>query len=85
MGAVPPTHIMGGLQGEQLAQKEIQEGSMTAVSRVVGEFLAQRGEKTDLIAVNHAGAVPFYSRQPTLDMTGLNDYHNRTISRETTR
>ena len=37
--------------------------------------LRSRGRPNDLVAVNHAGALPYYSRMPTLDMTGLNDHH----------
>lgn len=51
------------------------EGEMTQVSRQVGLWLRAHARPTDLVAVNHAGAVPFYSGLPTLDMVGLNDRH----------
>lgn len=43
---------------------------------VVGRFLAQAfGEKAPLLAVDAAGAVPYFSGLPSLDMLGLNDWH----------
>ncbi len=51
------------------------EGEMTAVSADVGAWLKKNARADDLIAVNHAGAVPYYSGLPTLDMVGLNDLH----------
>ncbi len=51
------------------------EGEMTRTSRDVATWLRANAGPSDLIAVNHAGAVPFYSGLPTLDMVGLNDLH----------
>jgi len=51
------------------------EGELTRASREVGLWLKKRGRPDDLVAVNHAGAVPYYSELPTLDMAGLNDLH----------
>lgn len=51
------------------------EGEMTRVSAEVATWLKARAEPDDLIAVNHAGALPYYSDLPTLDMAGLNDLH----------
>jgi len=51
------------------------EGEMVEVSRSVGQWLRRNARPTDLVAVNHAGAVPYYSDLPTLDMAGLNDLH----------
>jgi arabinofuranosyltransferase len=51
------------------------EGEMTLAHRAAGEWLRKNGGKGDLVAVNHAGATPFYSDLPTLDMAGLNDRH----------
>jgi arabinofuranosyltransferase len=75
VGWVNPSAITKGLSGGHLSIAEIQEGRMTAVSQKVADFLRQRGQSTDLVAVNHAGALPYYSQMPTLDMTGLNDHH----------
>lgn len=51
------------------------EGQMTSVSREVGLWLKKNARPGALVAVNHAGAVPFYSGLPSLDMAGLNDLH----------
>lgn len=40
-----------------------------------GLWLAQHANPNDLVAVVDAGAIPYYSGLPTLDMVGLNDYH----------
>lgn len=43
---------------------------------VVGRFLAQAfGAKAPLLAVDAAGAIPYFSGLPSLDMLGLNDWH----------
>ena len=75
VGMVAPTTVIQGLAGERLPVAQIQEGRMTQVSRKVADFLRSKGQPTDLVAVNHAGALPYYSQMPTLDMTGLNDHH----------
>jgi len=51
------------------------EGELTQASRLAGEWLRAHARPGDLVAVNHAGAVPFYADLPTLDMIGLNDLH----------
>ena len=51
------------------------EGELTMVSAEAGAWLRDRARPTDLVAVNHAGALPFYSGLPTLDMAALNDLH----------
>jgi arabinofuranosyltransferase len=51
------------------------EGEMTVASRDVGLWLRRVARADELVAVNHAGAVPFYSDLPTVDMAGLNDLH----------
>ncbi|RMF30844.1 MAG: hypothetical protein D6759_11150 [Chloroflexi bacterium] len=40
-----------------------------------GMWLAQHAEPGSLLAVVDAGAIPYYSGLPTIDMVGLNDYH----------
>lgn len=75
VGLVSPAVIVAGLTGEHLPVAEIQEGEMTTVSREVAEFLRSRRRPGDWVAVNHAGALPYYSRMPCLDMTGLNDHY----------
>ena len=51
------------------------EGEMTRAGSEAGRWLRANARPGDLVAVNHAGAVPFYSGLPTLDMVGLNDRH----------
>jgi len=41
----------------------------------LGRYLAATRSPDTLIAVPSAGAIPFYSRLPTIDMYGLNDAH----------
>jgi hypothetical protein len=41
----------------------------------LGRHLAATRDPTTLVAVPSAGAIPFYSRLPTIDMYGLNDAH----------
>ncbi len=62
-------------RGEHLAPTERLEGELVDAHRAVGAWLRERASPTDLTAVNHAGALSFYSGLPTLDMTGLNDRH----------
>lgn len=41
----------------------------------LGRFLARHADSGSLVAVAAAGAIPYYSRLPTIDMYGLNDAH----------
>jgi hypothetical protein len=45
----------------------------TVIGRIVGQWLAKEAEPTDWIAVNTAGAVPYFSGLPAIDMLGLTD------------
>lgn len=74
-GIVGPGEVLAGARGARLPHVEIQEGTMTQTSLDVGRFLREVAPPGALIAVNHAGAVPYYSGLRTLDMTGLNDRH----------
>lgn len=67
--------LMAGSRGQHISYGEIQEGTMVAASRNVGLYLKEHCPDGALIAVNHAGALPYYSNLSTLDMTGLNDHH----------
>lgn len=44
-------------------------------NRKLGEHLAATRDPDTLIAVSAAGAIPYFSRLPTLDLYGLNDAH----------
>jgi hypothetical protein len=75
VGLVSPREFLSALRGSRLPPAQIQEGTMTDVSREVARYLEERSTPQTLIAVNHSGAVPYYSDLPTIDMTGLNDRH----------
>jgi arabinofuranosyltransferase len=75
LGLVTPRHMAMAARGSRLPVEEIQEGTMTEASRELGLYLKNASGGRALIAVNHAGAVPFYSELATIDMTGLNDHH----------
>ena len=66
------------LTGRRLPMSGCLEGELTRAMESLGLWLRARSEPGDLIAVNHAGALPFYADRPALDMTGL---CNRPISR----
>ena len=51
------------------------EGEMTTAMKAAGLWLRDHSRPDDLIAVNHAGALPYYADRPTIDMTGLCDRH----------
>jgi len=51
------------------------EGELVDVSRAVARWLKKHARPNDLVAVNHAGALPYFSDLPALDMAGLNDLH----------
>ena len=63
---------LGGARRGQLINME---GEMTGVSKQVAAWLRKEAKPTDLVAVNHAGALPYYAGLPVLDMAGLNDKH----------
>ena len=75
LGLVPADRLLAAVRGDRISAVAIQEGTMTEVSREVAEFLDLANARRELVAVNHAGALPYYSDLPTLDMTGLNDFH----------
>jgi hypothetical protein len=45
----------------------------TVIGRIVGQWLARTAAPQDWIAVNTAGAVPYFSGLPSIDMLGLTD------------
>ncbi len=67
--------IADALAGRRMAPTDRVEGTMTEASRDVAAWIVAHSTPDTLIAVNHAGAVPFYTRLPTVDMTGLADRH----------
>jgi hypothetical protein len=71
----PVRTILAALAGRTMDPGERMEGTMTEVSRDVGAWLKQHYPTGTLLAVNHAGAVPFFAEMPAVDMTGLADWH----------
>ena len=63
------------LSGARRGQLINMEGEMTGVSKQVAAWLRKEAKPTDLVAVNHAGALPYFAGLPMLDMAGLNDKH----------
>ncbi len=56
----------------QLAREERWEWD----GKLVGEFLKEAfSDRQPLLAVDGAGAVPYYSELPAIDMLGINDHH----------
>jgi hypothetical protein len=51
------------------------ENTVVARRREVGRWLSEQTPPDTLIAVEAAGALPYYSRRPTIDILGLNDRH----------
>lgn len=43
--------------------------------RAIGVYLNEHTEPDAIIALNDAGAIPYYAERPTIDMLGLNDKH----------
>ncbi len=65
-------HAVAGLTTEQPYRAFVAHRT-TLVGQRVGEWLAERLGPDDWIAVNTAGAVPYFSRLPAIDMLGLTD------------
>jgi len=61
---------------EPLPAVAFQEGGLTGAEAAAGRWIAAHGQPGQLIAVNHAGALPWAApEQDILDMTGLLDEH----------
>ena len=67
--------LADALAGRRLPQTAFQEGSMMSAANAAARFIAGRYPTDALIAVNHAGALPYALPNPALDMTGLADHH----------
>lgn len=70
-----PRILEGALALERLPEVEHQEGTLVPTSLEVARFIAARYPADALVAVNHAGALPYALPNPVLDMVGLNDLH----------
>ena len=63
------------LAGRPLPQIAYQEGTMVPAALAAAHFIATRYPADALVAVNHAGALPYALPNPVLDMAGLSDRH----------
>jgi arabinofuranosyltransferase len=76
MLVVPPKYAPLIVQGKPLPAVDYQEGTMTHVSLDVAAAIKTRYPNARLIAVNHAGALPWaLPEYSMIDMVGLNDAH----------
>ncbi|MFK7928672.1 MAG: hypothetical protein AB8H79_10830 [Myxococcota bacterium] len=67
---------MGILMAQPMDPHTWQEGEMTLAEASAGTWIAAQANPGDLVAVNHAGALPWAApEQRFLDMTGLLDRH----------
>ncbi len=71
----PWSEWKAAFRGEKRDMLINMEGELPRVSEEVARWLRENGRPSDLIAVNHAGALPYYSGMPVIDMAGLNDRH----------
>jgi hypothetical protein len=71
--------LFGASTGGRLAPAAYQEGTLVAANLAAADYIADHYAAEELIAVNHAGALPYALPNPALDMTGLCDRH---IARE---
>ena len=71
---IPFSMGMHILQGQTLPVSAYQEGSLLEVSKHVATAIRENIPTDAIIAVNHAGAIPYYlSAYTILDMSALND------------
>lgn len=66
--------LLVGLTGRSM-EKALLAHRVVEIGRVVGSYLAAALPAGSRIAVNAAGAIPYESRLPTVDMLGLVDAH----------
>jgi len=70
-----PSLLADAFAGRSLPQTAFQEGTMVSAAFAAARFIASRYPADSLVAVNHAGALPWALPNPALDMTGLADRH----------
>lgn len=73
--APKPASLLDALAGGRMPSSSFQEGTLAQASFEAARFIAGHYPKDALVAVNHAGALPFALPNPALDMTGLCDWH----------
>lgn len=73
---LPSASLLGAaLTWQRSPSASFQEGTLAEASHAVAAFIRQRYPAGALVAVNHAGAVPYGLPNPAIDMTGLCDWH----------
>jgi hypothetical protein len=70
-----PALLADALVGKRLPPTAYQEGTMIPAALAAAQFIAAKYPADALVAVNHAGALPYALPNPVLDMTGLADRH----------
>ena len=79
-GFLPGASLLAdAFAGRRLLPTAYQEGTMVPAALAAARFITAKYPSDALVAVNHAGALPFALPNPALDMTGLADRH---IARE---
>lgn len=74
--SIEPKHLLPAFSLKQLDQSLYQEGYLTAVSIDLAEDIKAQFPEHSVIAVNHAGALPYaLPDYDFIDMVGLNDKH----------
>lgn len=73
--SIPQKYWSGIVQGERLSSLEYQEGTLVEMSQMLADEIRQNIPKGSKIAINHAGAVPYFLLEYSfVDMTGLNNH-----------
>jgi arabinofuranosyltransferase len=71
----PPEPLARAFAFGRLPPLAYQEGTLVPASLAAAAFIAQHYPPDALLAVNHAGALPYALPNPVIDMTGLADRH----------
>ena len=68
--------VGAGITGKQLPIRLHQEGNLIEISEVMANDIRQVYSEDSLIAINHAGVLPYFlADYPFIDMSALNDRH----------
>lgn len=70
-----PSLLAEALTWQRRPAWSAQEGTLAQASAGVADFIRKHYPADALVAVNHAGALPYALANPALDMTGLCDWH----------
>ena len=73
--APSPSVLGAALGGRRIAAGSFQEGTLAQASLAAAGFVREHYPPDALVAVNHAGALPYQLPNPVIDMTGLCDWH----------